>query len=122
METYSRDVMATALRELDRVIGLIRSGTFNPDATRSGVFAKQVTPSSSTSSSRSPSSGPCSDDANLTDTEPEDLPHDVILNHASGIFHLRKDDERMVCGKVHPERLTFMKAPPVGARLCASCW
>ena len=115
METYSRDVMATALRELDRVIGMIQTGTFFPDTTRSGVFAKREPleqhVSSTSSSSRSPSSGPCSEDAEATDPEPEDKTEDVILNHASGIYHLRKDDERMVCGKVHPERLTFMAAP-----------
>eukprot|EP00971_Amphidinium_carterae_P323509 6429083-Amphidinium_carterae.1 len=36
--TYSRDELAGPLRQLGRVLEAVRSGTFDPDATRSGRF------------------------------------------------------------------------------------
>ena len=38
VETYSRDALATPLRELDRVLDAVRRGSFRPDTTRSGDF------------------------------------------------------------------------------------
>ena len=35
---YARDTMAQPLRDLNRVLDQVRSGEFNPDATRSGYF------------------------------------------------------------------------------------
>ena len=123
METYWRDVMATALRSLDKVIAQIRNEEFMPDTTRSGVFAKrQPQPCSTSASSRSSSSRPCSDDANLTDAEPDEANLDVILNVATKIYHLAKDSEQLVCNKAFPDQFTRHEAPPPGARLCSRCW
>ena len=38
VDLYGRDSVASAIRELARVIGLARKGDFNPDSTRSGFF------------------------------------------------------------------------------------
>ena len=123
METYSRDVMGNALRHLDTVIKQIRDKSFFPDVTRSGVFAKpRPPPSSTSSSSRSPSSTPCSDDAIVTDAEPEQPEHEVALNVATGCYHLAKDTDYLVCGKAFPDKARRLQAPPPGARLCARCW
>jgi hypothetical protein len=35
---YARDTMAQPLRDLNKVLEQVRSGEFNPDATRSGYF------------------------------------------------------------------------------------
>ena len=40
MALYSRDLIAPAIRDLDRVLLGIREGLFDPDVTRSGYFAK----------------------------------------------------------------------------------
>ena len=39
---YSRDAMATPLRWLSKMFGMIRAGKFKPDVTRSGRFFKDV--------------------------------------------------------------------------------
>ena len=46
VETYSRDVMAKPLRQLESVIKEIREMRFHPDSTRSGVFSVERTPAS----------------------------------------------------------------------------
>jgi hypothetical protein len=38
MATYSRDVVAAPLRELERVLGQVRRGSFMPDSSRSGYL------------------------------------------------------------------------------------
>eukprot|EP00971_Amphidinium_carterae_P268398 5325155-Amphidinium_carterae.1 len=42
MATYSRDALAGPLRRLEAVIGSVRSGDFDPDATRSGYITRQA--------------------------------------------------------------------------------
>ena len=39
---YSRDGIASAVRDLEKVLGMIRSDTFRPDSTRSGYFPGQA--------------------------------------------------------------------------------
>ena len=39
---YSRDGIAPAVRDLEKVLGMIRSDTFRPDSTRSGYFPGQA--------------------------------------------------------------------------------
>ena len=40
MMHYSRDELSGPLRKLEIIIGLVRSGKFNPDSSRSGYFAQ----------------------------------------------------------------------------------
>ena len=41
VDLYARDSVAPAVRELNCVLESIRSGSFDPDCTRSGYFARQ---------------------------------------------------------------------------------
>ena len=54
MESYSRDAIGGPLRQLDKVILMIKKGEFEPDNTRSGRFTDK--PASESSSSATASS------------------------------------------------------------------
>ena len=89
LEAYSRDSMAAPLRALDKVLGDIMGKTFQPDATRSGTI---VAPPSTSSSTSSRSSSSCS-------PEIDSVSRRLVVNLATGYYHLALDDNTLVCGK-----------------------
>ena len=137
MEAYSRDSLAGPLRILAKVIADIRAKKFNPDATRSGLFAAPApiagppSPSSSTCSSRPSSASSLvdsgdddfKDDEEAQEPDEPELQQCIIRNDAkqSGFYHIFQDG-KLACGKVKPLKFTFFDEPPEGARLCAKCF
>ena len=124
LECYSRDSMASPLRDLDSVLGAIRDGKFDPDSTRSGLLAGTTAlpaPSASTcSSARSSSSSAGSD-------EPDDLNADlegtvVIMNVATKYYHIASGTETLRCNKPWPVMFERLSSVPSGGRLCSRCF
>ena len=134
MAAYSRDELAAPLRELVRVLGMIRSRDFNPEATRSGRLAgliaaesPQVTAqvplsaSRSSSSSSSRSCSPCSSSSSVSSTsQPESL--NLIQNKATKMIHCAFDSEFLVCGRRFPANFCELTSLKGCARRCRGCF
>ena len=147
MDSYARDALAGPLRELDVVLQAVRGGRFDPDATRSGAFAAapasgsadpkddlvakgdvgaDVVVDSPSESETSPSEkldivDDTSQDSDAVN-EAEADEKEVDLNVATKVCHIKKDDERLVCGKVYPAEFAMLTHPESGMRLCPRCF
>ena len=114
---YSRDGLAGPLREIDRVLEMIRKGRFDPDATRSGRFIGDASPDGDSDSSTADDEGDSEQDPDeqaSRDAEGLDalgslvvdvpLPHGYIFVHhkASKIRHLKGfgELEELACGRL----------------------
>ena len=87
LRSYSRDEVAAPLREMVTVIENVKAGAFQPDATRSGLIAKQAGVASDSDAELQASSdeSPASDD-NL---DHGNAPGDLIMNLATKVIHCR---------------------------------
>ena len=132
MDCYARDVVSPSLLKLSEVIAAIRTGTFDPDCTRSGAFVKKdaevpaVTEVPEITDAVPTTDTDCStSDAKDSDVD-EDLSfeHDVLHNTSTGFAHLVNptDRDRTLCGKPAPLKLLRAREVPAGARLCRKCF
>jgi len=117
--SYSRDELAGPLRELASLLAEIRSGTFVPDATRSGYLRGPAPVSSSSSSSDPSPSSSASDDPNPDVAESAG---DAVLNEDSGILHRVAEGGRLECGRARPLRGVTVSSWAFDQRLCRICF
>ena len=132
MLTYSRDALAAPLRELDRVYELIRSGSFRPDMSRSGIMAETLDCSPPLSAplpvlgsfSCSSSSGGDSSSEEGGGVPGGAVPEaGLVLNCASRVLHIDGDDGHVRCGSRVPKAAEFTVSWPVCAYVpCGKCF
>ena len=146
VDTYSRDTLAGPLRKLDSVLASVRSGKFDPDATRSGLFrmnlpdaAASAEPSpveevdvsaevSSTSSSGRSSSSASED--GFSEKDPEDLAVEeekdvgiMVMNPRTKYLHVAVDPNHLLCGKTYlPTWSRHVSLDGLDARKCSKCF
>ena len=147
MGSYARDALAGPLREFDVVLQAVRAGRFDPDATRSGAFTAAPasdpadpkddliekgdvgadvvvdSPSESETSSSEKSdivddTSQDSDAVNVAEADEKE----VVFNLATHVCHIKRDDKRLVCGKVYPTEFVMLTHPESGMRLCPRCF
>ena len=124
LECYSRDSMASPLRDLDSVLAEIRSGNFVPDVTRSGLFSGTTArPASSASTCSSPRSSSPSADSDSPEDTCEDLDGTVIiLNLATKYHHITAGVETLRCNRPWPVTYERLSSVPPGGHLCSGCF
>ena len=118
MEAYSRDALSAPLRALQAVILQVSSGTFNPDATRSGHV---VADGSETGSSSGSEASEVISEADGLDPLDEDSPEQFLVNSRSGVVH-RSTNGQAACGKPCPKHGVMCKVLPEGAVRCMRCF
>ena len=122
---YSRDELAEPIRELQRMVAAVRAGSFDPDASRSGLLRATAADGGGDGSERRgpDEAGPdqvepvpqpatptpdfnqlsesSSEDQSEDEPEDGDEAADYFVNSANGIFHLRHemDGDRLRCGR-----------------------
>lgn len=123
---YSRDFMSGPLREMIKVIQLISTGAFAPDATRSGRFPSVVDRPPSARSSASGSSSSSSLPAVSETDDFDDIsftPQNLVMNTVSGMLHLMDHEAaKLICGRLVPQHCEELTSWPAAPRLCKRCF
>ena len=138
MLAYSRDEVAAPLRLVAKMLADVRRGVFNPDVTRSGLWAASGTEGDKTASASSSESSDETATGTRTDgdnpSEPSDIEVDddlgatpaagMVLNTKTKILHIDGGDgEKVKCGKPIPKIVEFSQGwPTVDFKQCGKCF
>ena len=123
MEAYSRDTQAGPLRKLSALIRDVAAGRFDPDATRSGQFARPPSSSCSSSGGRSESSeGPVDEVLAEPEVEVPVVLEKFVRNDKTKRVHILTETGELSCERAFPVSYSVLEELPADARLCRDCF
>ena len=134
---YSRDAIASPIRDFEKVLEKIRSGSFRPHETRSGYFPTEEDLADSGTEDSADEGGEVEDQPHLeeaidrhvqpwaeVDLDPSDSQHGLVRNKTSRVIHLVADEggNHVKCGRALTRNFVRLdKAPCFLWPMCRKC-